>query len=428
MIKQNMFTFISVILMSSLATADVPRDWIQSDVASSALWSQPLQQNSQEDFGQELFRLYNLTGDLVAGLPQPNKSKKDKVPWYLQSMGMELGIEAEGAIGLVGLGGEAAIEMVWARTKESVARLQKKHFPNEGQNKTLSIDSEFIASDLQLSTDMSEQMLQGHVDELMNVLKNTQNLKSPSRIRHALIVEVNKLKKWVTELELALPETSWRPYKFQTLIKLTAEGMVQPGLEVGGQIRVKLEWSLREKPTGAKSASVMAQKNASFLNGLSADFEILRPLMSEKEYFRLSNVKLGIGLGIEGDLGIAEGEAEVFGNLFWKEFPKKPTMNPQLILEPLALANVLGANKNVPRSQWHKGLKKAMQISQFVVKTAADYEKKQSAKTPPESRDFELKFLEVEFEVSASGSTFLPTLSKKGTADLYFVKQDKALK
>lgn len=424
MIQQKLFTAILFSFISSLSIAKVPRDWIHPESEQFAVWAQPLQQNSPAEFGTELFHFYDLTGDLVAGLSQPNKSKKEKQPWYLQSMGMELGIEAEGAIGLVGLGGEAAIEMVWARTKESVSRLQKKHYPNPGPTQALSIDAEFIQSDLKLSTDMSEQTFENQVDQLMNVLRKTQNLKNPSLLRQALLREVSKLRKWVEGLEVSLPESSWRPYKFQTLIKLTAEGMVQPGLEVGGTIQVKLEWTLRQKQPATALIGTTEKKNADFLRGLSADFEILRPLMSKKEYYTLTNIKLGIGVGVEGDIGIAEGEVEVFGNLFWKEFPKTQTVNSQAFTDSQGFVTLTSGNQTVPRSQWHRGLKKAMQISQFVVKTATAYEKKKAAKVPPEKRDFELKFLEIEFEVVASGSTFLPTLSKMGNADLYFVKQN----
>jgi hypothetical protein len=167
-------------------------------------------------------------------------------------------------------------------------------------------------------------------------------------------------------------------------------------------------------------------KNGQFLQGLASDFEVLRPLMSSKEYYKLTNVKLGIGLGIEGDLGIAEGEAEVFGNLFWKEFPRNSTLDlPLRIDQPVSMVNSAGALTEVKRSQWHRGLEKASQISSFIVKTATDYEKKKEKEKSKKERDFELAFLEVEFEVSASGSTFLPTLAKKGNADLYFVKSNR---
>lgn len=416
----------SVLFISFVAQAKVPKSWIQASETGTALWSESLQNESAEGFGKELFNFYEVTGDLVQGLPQPNKAKLDKEPWYLQSMGMELGIEVEGAIGLVGLGGEAAIEMVWARTKESVARLQKKHFPDPQQTQTWSVESELGQSDLLLSTDLADSTIEKHVDELMGVLKNTQNILNPKRMRESLIQEVQKIKKWVTTLEVSLPNSTWRPYKFQNLIKLSAQGMVQPGLEVGGTIIVKLEWMLRQRKPPATKLSLLEIRNGQFLQGLASDFEVLQPLSDPKEYYKLTNVKLGIGLGIEGDMGVAEGEAEVFGNLFWKEFPKTSTMVFSARSEqPMGLVNSTGNFTEVKRSLWHKGLNKAKEISSFVVKTATDYEKKKEKENSKEERDFELAFLEVEFEVSASGSTFLPTLAKKGTADLYFVKSNR---
>jgi hypothetical protein len=424
---KKIVVILSVIaLQTAIANANVPRDWIDPDAENEFTpWAQPLANDSTEHLGSELFKFYDLTGDLVSELPEPNKAKKEKKPWYLQSMGLELGIEAEGAIGLVGLGGEAAIEMVWARTRESVARLQKKHFPNPASAATLGLDSEANASDLLLATAMTDQTLELQVDDLMKTLTKTKNLRHPSRIRQALLREVKKLTQWVGNLELTLPESSWRPYKFQTLIKLTAEGMVQPGLEVGGTIQVKLEWSLRPKQKLSPIVVPAQRSNSEFLAGLSSDFEILRPLMKKDEFYKLTNIKLGIGLGIEGDIGIAEGEAEVFGNLFWKEFPKDFTTGPTVVTAPFRVIEKAGSAKAVARSRWHRGLQKALRISQFVVKNATAYEKKKAAKTPPEKRNFELAFLEIEFEVTATGSTFLPTLSKKANADLYFIKQTR---
>jgi hypothetical protein len=221
------------------ANANVPKSWIQSSDTVTSVWSGSLHNESTDSFAKDLFKFYEVTGDLVQELPQPNKSKQDKAPWYLQSMGMELGIEVEGAIGLVGLGGEAAIEMVWARTKESVARLQKKHFPEGRQMQPWNVEAEFGQGDLLLATDLSDSSIEKQVDDIMGVLKNTQNILNPKRMRESLIREVQKIKTWVTTLEVSLPNSTWRPYKFQNRIKLTAEGMVQPGLEVGGMILPK---------------------------------------------------------------------------------------------------------------------------------------------------------------------------------------------
>ena len=379
---------IMIIFPGSLIHANVPMDWIQTSEDSYKNMSLSQLGNSNS-LGAELFQFYELTGDLVSGLPQPNKSKKESQPWFLQSMGVDLGIEANGAIGLVGLGGEAAIEMVWARTKESIDRLQKKHYPIESQNKTLSIDKEFIQSDLQLNTNMSNNVIDAHVEDLMKTLKNTHNFPNPNQIKKTLINEISKMKNWVTLLEVNLPNSKWRPYKFQNLINLSAQGMVQPGLEVGSLLRLKLEWTLR--PQLKPSMSLMSKepnsnlslRNSEFLKALSSDFEMLRPLMHSSSLYKLQNIKLGVGLGIEGDIGIAEGEAEVFGNLFWKEVKGTSASTNVNYLEPLNLIQGEHRVKNIPRTEWHKGLAKAMQISKFIVNNATEYEKKKMSQTAP---------------------------------------------
>lgn len=414
-------------LEGNVAFAKIPRSWLQEEDSEIHFFGVGLPfdgmakiSNDAETAGagEDLDRILR-TGDSVLSFKGNEKirANKGQRPWYLQSIKTELGIEASGEIGLLGIEGEAAMELIWMRTPESIKKLQAELGYGPPSPATASVEENTVA----LDTSMSPQQVTQKVDSVIQFLGKSNQVKHLDRVRTQLLTRAQELQGWVGQFEQVPDDIPWKPYKYQVELFIQGEGMVLPALEVGGVARIRLEWSLskKSKPRISVAEAEPSSKNVivPMMTALSTDLETLKALNSENDYFSLIAVKVGLGIGASGDIGIAEGKGTLIGSVFLKPDRKKA--------KPLQAEYSLndGGSYGIPRDRFRRGLLKAIQMTQYISNSAERHERKEEALKP--YRAFELGAIEVELALSLEGSTFLPSISKHAVMELFLMKQSR---
>ncbi len=349
--------------------------------------------------------------------------KGKKRPWYLQSIKAELGVEAEGEIGFLGAEGEAAIELIWTRTRSSVQRLQKKKYGAKPGSQFAELaawdgtDAEAVPADLTLSSQSSVSEIESEMTRLASQVSAHAKLENSSQLRSSLLKHVLQSREMILALSDTPDEWNWRPYKFQLQLFVQAEGHVSPIAVAGAVTRVRIEWNLvPRKGSGAQGGS-------SKLAGLSGLVRALDRLAAHNEdsqrLYQLQALKIGIGMGGELELGLAEAKGSFLGSVFLRR-EKKPT--PQsFVVAPESVQ--LSGGSEIPYEKLQQGLGRVLRITDAITSKAELHELRRAQSG--RERDFELYAIEVELEASTENGFVLASVAKTAAMEIFFVRTAK---
>jgi hypothetical protein len=435
--------------LGNFVFAKVPKSWIsdqsQFGVFNHTAMTQAAENlNTEEDFNK-LFNTGYSVIDPDSKAVEPmlfGNTKKKKKPWYLQSMKAELGIEAEGEIGLVGISGEAAVELIWTRTAYSLQKLQKKHFDSVSAE-PLELETEGDTSTLTLETDMSTPAVTSQIDGLVDYVASTRKVSNLNLMRSQLLEKVLESQNMAIQTEQISANATWHPYKYQLELYVSAEGMVAPATMVGGVLRFRFEWKVKPK--------VIAEPTqvSKLWDDVSPILDKIYMGRSTADDYRLVAVKLGLGFGMKGDIGIAEGKFSVKGSVFMK--PNQTAMHQPRQLNQVDLLGSFDVpcdkmaglpnrgipffysdeklthgktiSTSIPKMIFCKSMEKVAAVSGFITRAATKHERKRDLKKP--NRNFELGHIELELEISVNGGAFLATVKKMAFAEIFFSKKNK---
>ena len=410
------------------AHAGLPAHWVDAgkDAESSLMssfgaWSGRSTPESRSEAAAELDRYIDASGALAN---EGRISAKSPRPWYLQSMKAEIGVEAGGEIGFVGLEGEAALELIWKRTPEAVARLKKEYQEKQGGGVSLARAESDVEgdADIVIEPGTSAVALESEVASVVEALGQDGRIKNLGAVRQGILARAREVQPVVNALMSSPADWRFRPYKFQLELFVQAEGKVAPVVEVGAVTRVRLEWPLEFK---SKSAASGASVRLAGLDPLVREMDRLAALREMRgsevgaDSFLFYGFKAGVGLGGELELGVAELKGHAMGSVFFKyQRDIKPT---PLVLAPASapLAQVADGQVNwVPFDRLARGVERAFEITEAVTTRAARHERK--AREKGKMREFELGAVEVELELSGNGNLVLAGVSKKTAVELFF--------
>lgn len=443
----NILSMMSVLpfFVTSTVFAKVPTSWLNGDDHSSRYSGIQLfgvgipsstvatvaSDAEKSGVGNDIDRILT-TGDSILSFKgsqkvsdSSNSSSNFKVnrPWYLQSIKTEVGIEGSGEIGLLGVEGEAALELIWMRTSESIKRLQAE----AGMTPPLSAAPPVTEDQgtVSLSTSMSHKEVTKKIDGIVEYLGQNHKVSNLGKLRSQLLVRTQELQGWVGQFEQIPDDFFWKPYKYQVELFVQGEGTVVPAVEVGVVARVRLEWTLSRKSVSQNLNGVVTASSQNaltpMLRSLAEDLVTLDNLSSEENPYPLIAVKVGLGVGASGDIGIAEGKGTLIGSVFLKPNRKRVTI---VGAEAPLQASVEDANHyGIPRDKFRMGLIKAAEMTRFIAKTAEKHELK--ADESKKQREFELGAIEVELALTLEGGTFLPSISKNAVMELFLMKKSR---
>jgi hypothetical protein len=386
------------------------------------------------------FDKYFTATDALAQSGMIEHSRRTRRPWYLQSLKAELGVESSGELGLLGLGGEGAVELIWTRNPVVVAKLVEESRKNGRIHSSSAMqvkpfleateaaefgESEAGEVDGTFDTAMSAPDVERQVDEIVAGLSmhprqrgNDMRILDMSRVRRELLERVRLIQPALSMLASAPADWTWRPYKFQLELFVEAAGKVTPIVELGAVTRVRLEWNITPRSQVADAAS----DRLAGIAQLAREMELIANGNQRlNQPFRLAAFKAGIGFGGELDIAVAELKGHAIGSVFFKRIAKQDRwMSAPVESAPLRFISGNGVAVAIPAEKFNRGIRRAAEIVSAITQRAARHEARQAR--AGRVRQFELGAIEVELALESEGGLFLPTVTKQASLELFFVR------
>ena len=392
---KNLITVIFFLYYSSPIFAQVPAFWMSAETLDNSLLADQTREL------EESFKNILETKQEVFQSIQHNPNRK----WALQSIKTELGISAEGAIGVMGAGGEAALELIWIRkgTNNGGSSLIEETAPE--------------AEEIQINAQMSEEAVLNEIAPIVELTMASYGVRRRHKLLKNLLTHALKFQQTIRELESAPAMSSWYPYKYQLELFVSAKGDIY-FFEVGNSVRLRLEW-WRIKKTNSQAVTtpyspVELSENAKFVTGIASDLEVIADTNFEND-FRLNCLKVGVGTTIEGNLFIVKGKATAIGSIFFKRDEIRPEslLFPTLLNEVTSYSMKDGANSvRIPRMSFRAGIRKGASIAGFFARHA-----KSNPKTP-----YELNVIETELNVFTGGGIGIVNVEGSAVLTLFITR------
>jgi len=351
-------------------------------------------------------------------------ASQKKRPWYLQSIKAELGVEASGEIGFLGAEGEAAVELIWTRTPASVRALQKKHYGvkqaplPQSSLRWESTDAEEAPADLELSSESSERQTFAEIQALATQVEAQSKIQDKGRFRKELMVRVAEARQMIETLAQVPSDWNWKPYKYQLQLFVQAEGRVTPIVEAGAVARVRIEWNIVQKDAQGRGAGGGPGFKLAGLSSLVNSLDQFTLLQKDQErLYELQALKIGVGVGGELELGLAEMKASALGSVFLRR--EASGQQPPRVLAPTPVSRV--SDPSIPYEKLQAGLARTLRIVDAIT-TRAELHERKKEKSQKE-RDFQLFAIEVELEASTENGFVLASVSKAAAMEIFFVRR-----
>ena len=312
---------------------------------------------------------------------------------------------------------------------------------------------------------MSLEDIERQIAPIIQVSAKSGKVQNKQAFRRNLIKQIKEFQSVAMELENKPTERPWWPYKFQLQLYAEASGTVLPYMSVGTHIRILLEW-YRVESEDKDPDDYMKRKqqkplsqNAKFIYAMAKDFETLDDLNVRSYKYGLDYIKVGIGLGVKGNIFVAKAKGGVVGSVFFKRDPyqqneksileaKEPKLDDHFpILDYDNLKNRKYANKyklkvtpinfgqekslideknqlaifHASRDKFRKGLHKTKDMARFLAKGAV--RRAERLRRKGKMVHFDLKVLELELELYLRGTVGAVTLEGIGIVELFLVKR-----
>lgn len=378
----KIFIIIIAFVTTCAFAGPIPSDWISPEANQKSVKPMDIQ-GLKNRFDKILGFQQNLINS--------NLDKQDK-KWKLQSIKTELGVEAEGEIGLLGAGGEAALELVWI----------KKQDPTRGgrTKSTLGEELDENADEvIGIHSQMSEQELMNQFSPVIKIAERSGMVKNSTLMAQELKSYALSFQD-VTKAIEASPLTKWYVYKYQLELYVSVDGKVSPIAKVGSKFRVRMEWWRLKNQNSQFIANKTIKANSNLIASLAQDLSLLDSAKMDND-FKLNTAKIGIGLGLEGNIFVAKAKANVIGSLFFLKDEKTTAK------EQLSTSGQYQLDQTVfRRENFQKGIRKVSNIAS-VISTLAGKPKREDK--------FNLNVIEIEFEIFAEGGIGLLTAKGIGS-------------
>lgn len=381
----------------------VPQSWTRSSSGGEKSLLRVQEANLSE-----LDAAYTNILDAKLGMMKDAETPADS-RWFLQSIKTELAVEAEGTLGIMGAGGEAALELVWIKKK---APGSPALIPQKLEDEIASNDEE-----IRIRPEMTEAELQEEIAPVVDLAMATGHVKKRAGLLKNIMGHAIEFQKTAQELEASPVMGPWYVYKYQLELYVSAEGKVTL-FEIGNSIRLRLEWwRLRKDGNTAFQPPMLPQElspNAKFVTAIASDVAAVDQV-NFNNGFKFNCMKIGIGTTVEGNFFFVKGKAKAVGSLFFKRDDRQiPQMNvPSLVLNVNNYTlNSQEGTSEIPRWSFRKGIEKATSISRFFANHARTKEEGQ----------FELNVIESEFELFGSGELGLVTVEGSAVLTLFVTR------
>lgn len=291
------------------------------------------------------------------------KAEGQKNGWYLDHMKTILGLTLKGKLGIKSWGGKKGIELIW-----------KKRYANKNLEE---VDTEKNTFDLS-EFKSSENAMQG-IEPFINSLVESGKVKNADNLRAQLSKKVETFYEVAKGAEASAVQ-AYRPHKIRLDLSISADGSVN-GLfvKVGGDIRIRLEWSRKTFYQKNVELGPVAEKTQSLLNGLAS--EIAKSIEEEPaaKSLKLKEFKVGIGVSVSGNVGVAKASASVVPQIYFKKVALTDKIEEINVTEiPFLTDDKSDEVKLISSNRVRKGFKKSLRFAEYFQKKFSKKEYRES--------------------------------------------------
>lgn len=376
-------------------------------------------------------------------------------PWHLEAFTTELSVLDSGAIGLLSERGNLTAIAFWRRQGPKTNKVTTF----TGNEDTSGLEEGPIPS-VNLDEVYDENSLTVELAPMINAALSTGKIKNEEAFRANVAlaaIDFYKLTSSVSEN----PGMKWWVSALRLDLAVAASGklITLPLASVGGEVRIRFDWRrlMKNKPAqfitknfnhSSFLSNDLDKTQSSFVSlvsNLSKDLELSIPVKLEEKGLKPYTMRIGIGLTVAGNVGIARASAQAIAQVYFSRNQAAPRVYPRLtfikalsdsainsnvesysVIEGFNEKHIEYAKNNqipftiennlvkpnviyqVNRNEFKKGLKKAFDITDFFAK----------AGQKAESKKWKLFQMKTSLDLSLSGTVGVTTLTGLTTAEL----------
>ena len=321
--------------------------------------------------------------------------------WYFAGFQTSLALGLKGKIGIHSWGGSKTIEIDWERRN-------KNQYPSKTREK-LDKSQDFTKNKniFVFDNQITEKIINSRINFIITKARNS------GRVRNLNILEKELRRVIKSFLHLGESLTSysfkrWQPSKLRLDLGIKSNGKLAfgPIIKTGGGLRLRLEWkkasnkNRRKIKNLNKSASSFFQKLENILNSSLS-------LTKKESLYPLSFIEIGLGIGLKGNLSIAEIGAYGTPSIFFKKMSSFKKALFQNTFEGPISGKILNRSEeknnnksvqylNLDQKRLKRGIKKAFKFSNKFIR-------KLNKKIKPNSK-WRIKKIKTQFQFSLGGS------------------------
>ncbi len=383
-------TLIALIMSFNALSAGLPSEWYFGEETKS---------NKEEKLNYDLDKsLHSLHNAQTHAL---EKAEGEKQGWYLDHMKTILGLTLKGKLGIKSWGGKKGIELIW-----------KKRSANK---ELVEIEENVETFDISETKSVNDAL--AGLDPFINSLVESGKVKDAGNLRNQLSDKVQKFYEVAKGAESSAPQ-AYRPYKIRLDLSVAADGSVN-GLfvKVGGDVRIRLEWTRKNFYQKNNELSSIAQKAQTVLNGLAS--EIGKSIEEEPaaKALTLKEFKVGVGVTVSGNVGVAKASASIVPQVYFKKVSLlEKSMEVQVEEIPFITDDKSNELKLVSSTRVRKGFKKSLKFAEYFQKKFSKKEYKEGS--------WAVHTIKPSFSFDLSGDVGVVTLAGTAIFELAYVNNN----
>ena len=357
-------------------------------------------------FSSEEKKSENSTYDLDLGLESIFASKANSLDhinnesqwWKLDQVKTILGLTLKGELGLKAWGGRSAIELIWKKrtTGQKDEPLQKSNI------ETIDFSGLSKLADFK-----------GAIIPYINYLVKNEQITNSEKLKTELLKKIEIFYQVAQGLDSS-DGKGWRPSKLRLDLSISAEGSVDGIItKAGGDIRLRFEFTKKTSKMNSNENgnSIIAHNSKKFIELMSREIALAEKAEINSGHLKLKEYRVGVGVGIEGNVGIAKSSASFFPQVFFK----KVDLANKEISDAEQLVDVISNDSKqdkINSKRIRKGIRKSIRFAEFFQKKLAN-EKYQDF-------SWAVHTIKPRFDFDLSGDVGLVTLKGLGILELIY--------
>lgn len=256
----------------------------------------------------------------------PANAPADWVPWHPHELILTLGVSLTGTFGILTGQGAAAVDVFWRPKKTRMASMGIESAPARSDDEE-SVEREDSVPGVAIASDATDAEIDRELEPVIRTIMATRRVRDEGRMRSELRRVAFELRDVMGDAN-AMNRASWYVKSLWLDISVSGSGMVQPGLSVGGGVRLRFCWTATAARSDARAlpvASRNVERRDAFrvlMAKIAYDLESVPGDLWQRDDFKIGYIRVAIGGFVRGKFGIARAEGSITGHAF---FVKRPT-------------------------------------------------------------------------------------------------------